>query len=51
MEKLLIEHIEHLKVIFTTTKTGIYFNNKDKSLHEFKFNIVYKFTCFNEKIV
>ena len=39
-DELLIEHIENFKVGFTTTKTGIYFNNKNETHHKFKSNIV-----------
>ena len=39
MEKLLIEQIEDFKIGFTTTKTGIYFNNKDETPHKFNLQV------------
>ena len=38
-------YVEDCKVIFSTTKVGNYFSNKEKTAHELKLNVVYGYKC------
>ena len=44
-------YIEDVKVIFTTSKIGNHFSNKDKTPHELKPNVVYEYKCSKEKSI
>ena len=50
VEKLLINYIEDLKVILTSTKVSNYFSYKDKTSHESKSNVVYEYKCSYDKV-
>ena len=51
LEKLLNSYIEDFKVVFTTSKIGNYFSNKDKTPHELKSNVVYEYKCSTDESI
>ena len=51
LEKLMRSYVEDFKVIFTTTKVGHYFSNKEQTPHELKSNVVYKYKCSKDESI